>query len=59
MNGRVSKRIRRAAGIFANPAAFDETVKRLKQEYKVLPYHRRKTTEVVGHSAMLRRLHGA
>jgi hypothetical protein len=59
MNGRVSKRIRRAAQIFSARRSLDETVKRLKKEYKRLPYHQRKTPEIIGHSALLRRYHAA
>lgn len=59
MNGRVSKRIRRAAQIFSVPRTLRQNIKRLKKEYKHLPYHQRKTPEVIGHSAKLRRYHTA
>lgn len=59
MNGRVAKRIRRATEIFSKPSALAKTVKRLKKQYKRLPYHKRKTPDVIGHSALLRRYHAA
>lgn len=56
MNGKASKRIRRAASITGR------NVKQLKKEYKALPYHRRKMPKLnyplpckEGHSASLRR----
>lgn len=58
MNGKASKRIRIAARIISRPYRYQETVKRLKREYRALPYHQRATSEVVSHSTVLRRYHG-
>lgn len=65
MNGRADKRIRIAARIISrSPEVYRKTIKRLKREYRVLPYHRRNLPVAAGdrpckesHSALLRRLH--
>lgn len=41
MNGKCAKRIRLAASIISRKDNFDETVKRLKKEYRLIPYHLR------------------
>lgn len=58
MNGKAAKRIRIAARVISRPDTFKGTVKRLKCEYYIKPYHTRKTPVVEGHSAVLRRVSG-
>lgn len=49
MNGQVSKRIRIASSVTKIPT------KKLKQEYQILPYHRRNTPVIESHRTVLQR----